>query len=137
MNRFRATFYEDSSHILLGRLASPDATGDASPVSSEGNLVVQADVASITLAVYDTSGCAPETAVYSATLAAGDVIFDTLQTSGIWANLSYGGNLYVAVPATAFPTGGHNYLAEVRATLVGGATGWSQWSGPALPTPGS
>lgn len=134
MDTFSVIFSEDGTNTILGRAVARDGTGSASPVATEGNLIKRADLSSATVAVYDLSSATPETAVYSATLTISTVIYETLQTSGIWGLVAdgEGGNFLCDLPPAAFPTGGHTYQVEVKLTTTGGSVGWGRWVGPAL-----
>jgi len=81
---------KDSSFTVLGRITAKNGSGAASPTASEGNLVQQADISSISIKQLDASG--NEISGRSATPSVSDVIHDTLQTSGIWGAISGGGN---------------------------------------------
>lgn len=108
--------WEDTPLTILARLCAKTATGSSSPVAEEGNLLLQADVALITCKVYDEGG----TIVISTTPTISDVVYDTLQTTGVWKNLVRGGNFFYTIPATAFPTGLTEVNAEITLTLSSG-----------------
>lgn len=118
---FTAHVTEDNDVYILSRLTGYDASGPASPIETEGNLVKQADLASITLKTFDVLSAAPTTAVYSATLVISTVVFDALQTSGIWGLLEDGGNFLARVPAAALPTENRRYRVEITFTSAGGS----------------
>lgn len=100
MKPFRTeAIFEDSGLYLAGR-AEDALTGDA---------LLQSDLTSITLKVYEISD--PDTEIASETLTIANVIFDTLQTDG-WTIDSTGYNFRYQVPATSLPLGGAMYRFE-------------------------
>lgn len=129
---FRVQFNGLGGATILGRLTMDDGSGSASPVASEGNLVVAADLASIRIQVFDITGGA-ETQTYSATPSASSVIQTTLQTSGIWGKIldGRGGNFKARIPSTAFPAGCLAARVEVKAVANADSTaiGWGKWEG--------
>ena len=109
--------WEDIGATLIARFASIFGTGAASPDTTEGNLILQADVSSISVKVFDVDGTQISTTLSPSPAS---TIFDTLQTSGTWENLSRGGNFRYSVPGTYFPTGGTTNRVEVVITLTDG-----------------
>jgi hypothetical protein len=109
--------WEDIGATLIARFASIFGTGAASPDTTEGNLILQADVSSISVKVFDIDGTQISTTLAPS---AASTIFDTLQTSGTWGNLSRGGNFRYSVPGDYFPTGGTTNRVEVVVTLTDG-----------------
>jgi hypothetical protein len=109
--------WEDIGATLIARFASIFGTGAASPDATEGNLILQADVSSISVKVFDVDGTQ-----ISTTLAptAASTIFDTLQTAATWGKLNDGGNFRYTVPGTYFPSGGTTNRVEVVITLTDG-----------------
>lgn len=108
--------WEDTPLTILARLCAKTATGSASPVPEEGNLLLQADVTSVTCKIYDEGG----TIVISTTPTTSDVVYDTLQTTGVWKNLARGGNFLYTIPATGFPSGLTEVTVEITLTLSSG-----------------
>jgi hypothetical protein len=109
--------WEDIGATLIARFASIFGTGAASPTTTEGNLILQADVSSISVKVFDVDGAQIGTTL---TPSAASTIFDTLQTAATWGNLSRGGNFRYSVDGSYFPTGGTTNRVEVVITLTDG-----------------
>ena len=59
--RFKAIANEDGSCTLIGLVTARDGTGAAAPTASDGNLVLAADLTSITLNVFDVDSTTPNT----------------------------------------------------------------------------
>jgi hypothetical protein len=83
---------------VFGRLcAFTTAASTASPTATEGYLIRQADVASATAKAF----VGTEQIGTTQTLTVSSLIYNTLQTSGIWARLTGGGgNAYYQIPAS-------------------------------------
>lgn len=80
----------------------------------DGDLILQADLGTITYKVFDTT-TNTETGTGSLTVA--NVIFDTAQTNSGWpASFSAGFNFKFLLPATAFPIGDRHYRIEFLVT---------------------
>ena len=109
--------YEDIGACVIHRFASIFGTGSESPNPLEGNLVKQADVASISVMVFDVDGTQIGSTLSPS---ASSTFFDTLQTSGTWGNLARGGNFRYYIPGEYFPTGGTTNRAEITVTLTDG-----------------
>lgn len=109
--------WEDIGATLIARFASVFGSGSASPVATEGNLIQQADVSDISVKVFDSVGSQIGDTL---TPAASAVVFDTLQTSATWGNLTQGGNFRYSVPGTYFPTGNTANRVEIVITLTDG-----------------
>jgi len=124
---FKAIVNQDGDVTLLGRVCFRDATGATSPSPCEGKLVQQADLSSITVELFDLDGADPDTADQTSTPTIADVIFNTLQTSDIWTNVSGGGNFLFDVPASWLTTGSRNYLVQAKFTNTGGKVGFGKW----------
>jgi len=99
------------------------ATGDTSPIESEGKLIKQSDVSSISCKVYD----ATNTLINTYTPTAASNVFDTIQTTLSWLLLEDGGNFRYTIPASGFPTGGTVVRAEVTITLSDGSLATGLW----------
>lgn len=106
---------EDSSWKLLGRVTAEAGSGAASPIPSEGNLVEQADVSSVTVKLFDDDGIQQQTS----SPAVSATIIDSLNTSGIWENLPHGGNFQFAVPLAWSATPGR-YTIMVHIVYASG-----------------
>lgn len=126
---------EDGSATLLGRVCARNGGGSASPIAKEGNLIVQADLSTATLSAFDVTSNDRTTAHYTATLTISSVIYDTLQTSGIWLNIpdGLGGNFLCDVGPTAFPTGARLVRIEVKFTTGAGGVLWGKWTAECAP----
>jgi len=117
--------WEDIGACIIARFAAISGSGAASPVTTEGTLILQADVASVAVKVFD----ADKTQVGSTlTPSASSTVFDTLQTAGTWGNLKDGGNFRYAVPGTYFPIGGTTNRVEVVITLTDGSKLPAVWN---------
>src|SRR5262245_55863405 len=118
---------EDGSFTILGLITARVGTGVDAPDPTEGKLIKQADLTSITIAVYDPLGDVPDTPLFTVSPMIADVIYDTLQTTGVWGLLSNGGNFLYDVPATWVPNGGQSYRIQAKFTTVDGAVAWGLW----------
>jgi hypothetical protein len=83
----------------------------------DGNLLTQAACTGISYKIIDRDNNNAVTASGSLTVAT--VVFDAAQTGGNWP-YSDGYNFKAMIAATAFPTGGHRYVAEVIVDPVSG-----------------
>lgn len=101
--------FEDATAVFVSRMQAAD-----------GDPAVQADVSSISYAVYDRK---LGTEVISGTLTVSSVVYDTLQTGSIWTRDDVGYNFKYALPTTAFPTGGRSYRVEFKWTFADGTVG--------------
>lgn len=102
---------EDSPAINMGYVVGP-----------AGAALDQADVSSITYAVFDRE---KGKQITSGSLTVADVIFDTLQTPAIWTRDTTGYNFrHDAGPAT-MPEASRWYRFEYKITLTSGAIGWA------------
>jgi len=100
------TIIEDCGAAVMARLLGWD-----------GSLVTQATVSSIAYQVFDLDAALLQTA--AGALVVADTVYDTEQTGGGWP-YSDGFNFRAVLPASAFPTGGHQYQVEVVFTPVAG-----------------
>ena len=114
------TFTEDTPAVCMSRVVGTDNT-----------VVAQADISTITCAVYDLSGATPDTAVISPAQVVADTVFDTLQTDARWTEDSTGYNFRSTVAATGFPTGNHRYRVEFKFTDTSANVFWAIFEGPA------
>jgi len=104
------------------------ATLLARVVGADGANIAQADISSITYAVWllDEQDADSRTAVTghgSTALVVADVVFNTLQTDAIWTKDSTGYNFAHTVPISvnqAFTIAGREYLVEYRLTPASG-----------------
>lgn len=106
---------EDTPYELYMRVTAFNGSGAASPVANEGNLVTQANVSSIAVKAYDMESGEQNGTTLAPVVA--DTIYNTLQTTGIWARLTNGGNCRIVLPATFFPTGSKQVQIETTFTL--------------------
>jgi hypothetical protein len=112
----KAEVVEDTQVPLIARVTSISGSGATSPISSEDKLITQADVSSISVKVYDSSG----TLITSATPSAASTVFDTIQTSLSWQGLTVGGNFRYILPAAASPVGNTTNRVEILITQTDG-----------------
>lgn len=95
----KATIWEDSGCQIMARIVGNDAAN-----------IVQADITSITLDVYDQSS--DTQTVTDEALTVASVVFDTLQTDARWTVDATGYNFRHTAEAAKFPTGGSRYRLE-------------------------
>lgn len=100
--------YEDGNCYILGYVTD----------LSDGGAILQADLSSITLKVYDAKSPG-SAATYDSTLTISATIFDTLQTGLGWSAAT-GFNLKVLVTPAMIPRGGTTYRFEFKFTTTGG-----------------
>ena len=55
---FKVQWHEDGSATVLGRITARNGSGSATGIAGEGNWLEQADISTITCAVYDRAGSA-------------------------------------------------------------------------------
>ena len=120
--------FEDTPCTILGRVAALNGGGSASPVESEGTLVVQSDITSISVKVYSSLNVL----INTYTPAASNVIYNTLQTTGVFSKLDQGGNFLYTIPATGFPEGDTTVRVEVTITLNSGDLVRGLWKIPVI-----
>lgn len=131
---FAVTWREDGSATVLGRLTARNGTGAATGVAGEGNWLKQADVSTITCAVYDLDSATPSTAISTPTVTVSSAVLDTpVTTTVLWTVDTTGYNFIHDLAATAFPTGSRRYSVEYKVTLTGGAVLWGVYEGQARP----
>jgi hypothetical protein len=100
----------------LGRLCVFAAgTRTASPVATEGFLIKQADVTSISV-----RGWIGRIQVGSTqTPTVSNVIYDTLQTTGAWATVTGGGgNAYYQIPASLMDVSTDHVRVQIELTMT-------------------
>ena len=135
MSAFKVAWQEDGTATVLGRITARDGTGTATGVNGEGNWLKQADISTITCAVFDLSSSTPTTAIATPTVTIATHVLDTpVTTNVLWTQETgtvTGYNFLHDLPASAFPTGEHIYRAEYKITTTGGAVLWGAFEGPA------
>ena len=104
----KASVFEDGGASLMARV-----------VGNAGANIVQADITSISRAVYIDSTLQATTAPVVAT-----VVFDTLQTDARWAVDSTGYNFRQDVAASVFADGDTIYRVEYKFTPASGEVFW-------------
>ena len=109
----RQTIWEDASVALMARITGADGTA-----------IAQADVSTITYAVYDTHSTTKNTATTSGSVVVADDVFDTLQTDSRWSVDSTGYNFRHDIAATVFTVGGHVYEVEYKFTAATAEVYW-------------
>jgi hypothetical protein len=130
-NRFFGGVNANGSATLLGIVTAAKGSGarivdkTGTPI---GNAIMSADVQEIDLAVYDMSS-EPEQTTYTAILAIGQVLFDTIQQGGLWwIDPATGYNFETTVPPQAFPTRDQNYRCIVQFKAADGINaGIGEW----------
>ncbi len=126
MSAFAGKVSEDGTFSVLARITSLDGTG-LEVVAGEGNVLTQADIASITCKVFDLGTNRNNTSGTEVTpapsLAVATNVFDTLRTTG-WGQDSYGYNFRHDVSASYVPDGGEWVLLEYKITLTAGGVAW-------------
>lgn len=129
---FPVEFREDGTALCLARVTADDATGSATGISGEGYWIKQADLYSITCAVYDESSSTPDTAIATPTITISSVIIDTPVTDGIlWTVDRTGYNFKCRMAASSFPNGNHKYRIEFKFTTTGSYVFWVNYTGTA------
>lgn len=121
--------FEDTPVTVLARVCARVASGSLSPIQTEGSLILLADVSSVAAKAYDEAG----DLIASTAPSKADVVYDTLQTTGVFAKIPRGGNFSYDCPATFFPTGSVNVRVEITITLVSGEPVRMIWEFPILP----
>lgn len=132
VNTIDAKWREDGSATVLGRLTARDGTGAWTGVNGEGNWLKQADLSTITCAVYDLDTATPTTATVSPTVTISTSVQDTPVIDGkIWDLDDVGYNFIHDLASTVFATGGHRYKVEYKFTTTGSTVGWAVFEGKA------
>lgn len=135
MSIFQTVWQEDGSCTVLGRLTARDGTGAATGVPGEGNWIKQADMTSITCAVFDRRSTTPDTSITTPSVSVASAIIDTPVTSNtLWTADTTGYNFIHDLGPLNFPTSRHIYLVEYKFTTTGGAVLWGKFCGPATET---
>lgn len=117
----KANWREDSTATVLARLTARDGSGSATGVNGEGNWLQQADISTITCAVFDLDSTTPSTAINEPTVTIADVILDTpVTTNTLWTKDLKGYNFIHDLGPANFPTGNHTYRVEYTVTLGSG-----------------
>jgi hypothetical protein len=127
-------FWEDGAATCLARVTADDASGSATGISGEGKWIRQADLSSISCAVFDESSSTPDTAIATPSIVVSSVIIDTPVTDGVlWDVDPIGYNFKCVMAAASFPTGSHIYRIEFKFTTTGSAVFWVVFRGSAKP----
>ncbi len=87
-------------------------------VDINGAHITQAQVSSITYTVHEAEG--DEALVTSGSLIVASVVYDTLQTGGMWTADLDGYNFFAALPAACFPVAGTRYRVKIVLTPTSG-----------------
>lgn len=104
-----ACFWEDSGAAVRATVRDINT----------GSYITQAAISNVDLAVFDLSADDPTVEIYSEALTVSSVVYDTLQTDGVWT-YSIGYNFKHIISSTAFPTGSHVYVLEYVFTPASG-----------------
>ena len=132
VNTIQVKWQEDGSATCLGRLVAEDGTGAWTGIIGEGNWLKQADLSTITCAVFDLDSATPTVATVTPTVTISSAIQDTPVTDGkIWDLDDVGYNFKHGLASTVFPTGGNRYRVEYKITTTGSAVGWAKFEGVA------
>jgi hypothetical protein len=138
MSNFDVSWQEDGSATVLARLTGRSGSGSATGIAGEGNWLQQADVSTITCKVFDLNSETPTTAIVEPSVTVSTDVLDTPVTSTtIWTRDTTGYNFLHDLSATAFPTGGHDYRVEYKATLANGTVFHWSFEGEAASVSGS
>lgn len=133
MTQFHVSWNEDGSATVVARLTARAGTGTATGVSGEGNWIKQADLTSITCAVYDLNSSTPGTAITSPTVTVATAVQDSPVTNGaIWPLDQTGWNFYHDLAETNFPTSDHRYRVVYTVTPTAGGVFWGAFEGIAV-----
>lgn len=114
---------EDSSATIMARLTARPTT-----TTAEGTPLVQSDVSTISITVWDITGGAVNANYNALALTVSAVMFNTLQG---WHVDTTGFNFSYTIGSNGFPTGDSKYRVEVKFTLASGFVGHVVWEGPA------
>lgn len=113
---------EDGSVTVTSRVTAFDGSGSATGVNGEGFWLRQADLSTITCAVYDRSSTTPDTAIATPTVTIASAIVDTPVTNlATWSKDTIGYNFKHTLAGTNFPTANHIYRVEYKFTTSGSA----------------
>lgn len=125
VRREPAQFIEDSGWTALARLELPS-----------GALATQAAISSITYTVHNGG-----TQTTNGTISIATAVFDALQgvayADARWDVDAIGYNFRFEFPATAFPSPGKDYQAEIKITPVSGEPFHVLWQGACEPVRGT
>jgi hypothetical protein len=99
-------------------------TTSARVVRPDDVALVQSDVSSVSVKVFDLSSNAPDTAIATLAPAVSSVIFNTLQNDGYWSLDGTGYNLRHTVAGSNFPRGGRTYRVEYEIVTASYGTFW-------------
>lgn len=116
-NDIYGTAFKNGSAVLMARI-----------VDSDGENIEQAGVSAIEYSVYELDPCRPDNLTVVAghdgvELDVADVVFDTLETGGLWTVDETGYNFRHEIDVTgseAFPKAGARYQVRYEITPVGG-----------------
>ncbi len=132
MSHFAVVWRPNSSPTVLGRITARDGSGAATGVAGEGNFLQQADVSTITCAIFDRSGTAPDVAISTPPVTISISVLDTVVTTDvIWTQDTTGYNFVHDLSNTTYPTPGSFYVAKYVVTLTGGTVFYKEYSGVA------
>lgn len=135
-NRLLVGWREDSTEVVLARLAGISGSGDATGVAGEGNWIQRANIASATCKVFDLDGTDPGTPIAEPTVTVADSVLDVPATD-IWTVDATGYNFQHTLGPEHFPTGNHRYAVEYRFELTDGKVFHGSYEGLANAIRGS
>ena len=107
-----------SEATFQARIVSKDGTGTA--VSEEGSALQQANISSITCAVYDLHSATPAVAVATPSVTVSSAISDTLTNDNLWTEDTTGRNFLHTIAGSTFASGDHTYRVVYTLTTTGG-----------------
>jgi len=134
-SEFKVAWNEDGSATVLGRITARNGSGTATGVAGEGKWLQQADVSTITAAIFDLDGATPDTAATPAptVTVATDVLDTPVTDDEIWTADTVGYNFLHDLANTEFPEADRRYRVEYTVTLTGGGVFHGAYQGTARP----
>jgi hypothetical protein len=114
-HRYQMRFRENSAVAVLARVTSRTGTNGATGKNGEGQFIRQADLASISCAIFQQNGEGQPLVAGATPAVALSAILDTPELSRVdWDVDDYGYNFVHDLPASAFPDGGDaiRYVVE-------------------------
>jgi hypothetical protein len=111
------TAFKNGTAVLMARI-----------VDSDGDNIQQTDVSAVKYSVYELDSCRPDNLTVvdgheDVTLTVADVVYDSLQTGGLWTVDSTGYNFRHEINVTsaeAFPKAGAQYQVRYQLTPTDG-----------------
>lgn len=130
-NVFEGCVNQNGDFDIMGLVTARDGTGADAPDPKDGKLVKISDLKAspdgIVIRIYDPLSATPSTVLQISTPVISSVMYDTLQTTGVFGRLKRGGNFLFTVSAIWVPNGGKNYFVPVQFTSTGNAVTWGKY----------